>query len=98
MFKLCVWFLLLLDSVSSKKQKHTLLSWVFVGCQYDGERIFTSESTPKRSPVWCKTSGRKNRKEGGIRWVGVALVSFKEELKYEYGEATLRALPKGCLD
>ena len=71
---------------------------VFVGCQYDGERIFTSESTPKRSPVWCKTSGRKNRKEGGIRWVGVALASFKEELKYEYGEATLRALPKGCLD
>lgn len=42
--------------------------------------------------------GTKNREEGGIRWVGVALASFKEELRYEYDEGRQRALPKGCLD
>lgn len=70
---------------------------VLLVANMNGERRFTRESTPKRSPVWCKASGQKNRKEGGIRWVGVALASFKEELRYEYGEGRAEGTPKGML-
>ena len=53
---------------------------------------------PREAQCGAKPRDEKNRKEGRIRWVGVALAIFKEELRYEYGEGRQRALPKGCLD
>lgn len=62
-----------------------------------GKIISTHESILKRTPPgWRTTSLQRRGKEGGIRWVGMVMESFEEEVKCKYGMGRQKAFSAGC--